>query len=490
MCPEEMDFNLDDLNLDDFISTQTETPAPKIDLSNIVVKVADDRMAAYIMLKRPEGYEGDLPYTVEDVVQALNAKGVVYGIDTEKIKSILSGTVYLEPPAVALGVAPEPSIPGRYEYFFSTEVNKAPKVLEDGTVDYLSVDAIPVVHEGDTLARYIPSVQGRPGRTVTGLEIPIKRVPDLPPLRGKGFTRSSDGLLYTASTTGKISMVNGRIVVSNVYEVGGDADISTGNIDFRGDVIIHGAVRDGITIKASGSITVNGIVEGAQLDAGSDIVLRQGLIGNSKAKIRCKGNLTAKFIEFCYVEVEGNISAESFMESEIYCYSNISLEGAKGRIIGGTTVAIEGVSARFIGNPAGVPTWVRVGADAELKYQVIALQKKIEATQSNLDRVEEGMAVLAKLESMNAGDPEDTKMKKMQLTRVKIRDSSIMASDRLEMERLQQLIIKGQGASIKVQDTIYAGSNVKVGDYALQIKKDDVRCGFIESEQEIRAIHF
>ena len=391
----------------------------------------------------------------------------------------------MEPPAVGVGVEPIQSVKGYYEYHFDKELDKKPKELPDGSVDYLNVNAISIVQKGDLIAEYFPAKQGRAGHTVTGLEIPVKRVAELPPLRGKGFSRSEDGTKYTADMTGKINEVGGRIVISSVYEVSGDADLSTGNIDFRGDVIVHGAVRDGISIKATGTITVNGVVEGAQLESGGDMVLKKGLIGNSKANIVCKGSLSAKFVEFCYVESQGDINAESFMESEVYCYGKIMVPGKKGKIIGGTTVAIEGVKARFIGNQAGVPTWIRVGADAELKYQIIALQKKIEATQSNLDRVEEGLKVLDQL-GTDPGKAEEAKMKKMQLMRVKIRDTSIQSADKIEMERLQSLLVRSQGAIVRVDDTIYAGVNIKIGDKMTVLKSSEHYCEFVEGEEDIK----
>ena len=38
-------------------------------------------------------------------------------------------------------------------------------------------------------------------------------------------------------------MQNNRILIVPVYEIFGDVDVNTGNIDFNGDVVIHGNIK-------------------------------------------------------------------------------------------------------------------------------------------------------------------------------------------------------------------------------------------------------
>ena len=98
--------------------------------------------------------------------------------------------------------------------------------------------------------------------------------------------------------SGKIETQNDRVVILPVHELSGNADLSSGNIDFHGDVVIHGSVESGVIVKASGTITVDGIVEACTLEAGKDIILRSGMLGGNKASVKTKGSITAKFFEF------------------------------------------------------------------------------------------------------------------------------------------------------------------------------------------------
>lgn len=48
-----------------------------------------------------------------------------------------------------------------------------------------------------------------------------------------------------------------------LFYVYGDVDFNVGNIDFLGDVHISGDVREDFVVHATGTVTVDGLVEGA-----------------------------------------------------------------------------------------------------------------------------------------------------------------------------------------------------------------------------------
>ena len=71
----------------------------------------------------------------------------------------------------------------------------------------------------------------------------------------------------TCDISGHVILENDKIFVSNVLELV-NVDNSTGDIDYEGDVVVNGNVLAGFTVKATGDITVSGIVEGATVIAG------------------------------------------------------------------------------------------------------------------------------------------------------------------------------------------------------------------------------
>ena len=53
-------------------------------------------------------------------------------------------------------------------------------------------------------------------------------------MAGDGFTISEDGTTYVSTIRGRVCLKNKKLSVSKVYEVLGDVDYLTGNIDFNG----------------------------------------------------------------------------------------------------------------------------------------------------------------------------------------------------------------------------------------------------------------
>lgn len=239
------------------------------------VRFGYEDMEAYMSLPAPTGEN----YILKDLRDALLQRGITYGVDENVLESMIRDRRYEQEVLVAKGTPAGEGRDGYYEYHFKQKLSQKPKQLPDGSVDYWSIEKVETVKAGQVVAVYHPAVQGENGTNVKGRPLNAKRARELGPLKGKGFSRSEDNLTYTADVDGKIEMMNDRIIILSVYEIAGNADMSVGNIDFRGDVVIHGNVCSGVNIKCSGSITIDGVVEMAQLSAGKDIVLRGGMMG-------------------------------------------------------------------------------------------------------------------------------------------------------------------------------------------------------------------
>jgi hypothetical protein len=430
------------------------------------IRVSYDEMEAYMTLPVPADNE---VYSIDFLNDSLAEKGVTTGVDQVKLLQMATQKLYGEEYLVAEGLKPREGKDGFYEYHFNSKIDNKPKVMPDGSVDYWSVNSIEQVQQGQVIAIYHPAIPGEDGVNVKGKSVAGKRSRDLLPLKGKGFTRSEDGLLYTSDVDGKIEMANDRILIQNIYEVRGDADLGTGNIDFRGDVIIHGAVEAGVTIKATGTITVDGVVETCVLEAGKDIVLRSGMMGGNKALVRTKGNIIAKFFEFTTIECDGDIQADVLMDCEVHCKGEIIMTGARGSIIGGEVHAIRGIQVMTLGNDVEKKTSVYVGAGLEVYSNMRILEKKCQEGRENLEKVEKGLHQFEVLEQKRGVSYKDDP-RRMSLLRVKIRDAATLASDEAELGRLKALAERAEGACVSVLGTVYPGVAVHIDEMRFTLK--------------------
>lgn len=436
------------------------------------IRVSHDNMQAYLYLPNPITES----YTVSDVEKALQSSGVSYGIQEDRVREVIEKQIYNREVLIAQGDVPVDGVDGHYEYKFDMNFSKKPKVCPDGSVDYWSIKMVETVTEGQVIAEYHKAIMGTDGMDLKGKPVLAKRGRDLVPLRGKGFERSEDGLTYTSLMDGKIEMRNDRITILPVYEISGDVDLSIGNIDFRGDVIIHGNICSGVTVKATGTVTVDGIVEGAKIEAGKDIVLRSGVMGASRASISTRGNISAKFFEYTRVHANGSIQADVFLNCQVSCGESIVLDGKKASIIGGEVGAIQGIVVNTLGSDGEVKTHVKIGNGSAVMRRIGILKNKIQVEKANLEKIEEGLKILKDVKN----DPRRT-----DLLRVKIRDTALLAGDTAELEKLENQLERARGGSIKVTGRVYPGVCVEIDELKVLVKEEQVNLEFVKDMDKI-----
>ena len=455
------------------------------DLANVQVsiRISADEMEAYLQVPPPtEEYTN---YTIKDLQDILEKNNIRYGVISSALTDIIKGKMYNRPILVAKGMEPIHGIDGYYEYMFNKKIDNKPQVKADGTVDYWSVNNLETIEAGKVIAVYHPPVQGKDGMGVRGNVILAKRGKEMPMLKGKGFDRSPDNLVYTANIDGKIEMQNDRIIISGIHEISGNADIIRGNIDFRGDVVIHGNVESGITIHATGSITIDGTVEACTLEAGKDIILRGGMLGGNKASVKTKGNIFAKFFENTHIEAEGNIQADVIMNCIVDCHSKVVLSGRRASIIGGEIHAVQGVEAYSIGNEAEAKTYIYTGAEMSIHTRAAQLEKKIADIKAEINKIEKGLEQFKALEKEKdanyANDP-----RRMTLLRIRIRDVASLAEVENEFEKVNELLIRAKGATVKVLDKVYPGVSIVIDDERIKVPNEAANIEFYCLEGVIR----
>lgn len=452
------------------------------DNTQFKIRISADEMEAFLFLAEPA--PGTAVYTQQEVIDLLHAGRVVYGIDEEAIAHMLAGRVFGREVCVARGTKPVDGKDGFFQYNFSMDLNSRPAIREDGSVDYWSIHAVEIVEQGQVIATYQDPVDGKDGTSVTGRTILAKKGRPQPPLKGKGFTRSEDGHSYLADRSGKIEKVQDWIQILEVYEVHGDVDVHTGKIDFRGDVIVHGNVTPGAIIKATGSVTVDGICEACVINAGKDIVLRGGVLGAHKAVIYSKGNIQAKFFEYCTVEAEGSIGLNSALSCNMISYDKITLDGKRASIVGGQTYAVGGILADTIGNQNEVKTSIQVGVSTEILKGIVDIQNRLAESNAMLGKVTEGLKQfdeMAKERGMNVSSDE----RRISLLRTKMTVQAQIASDEKALEHYNVITERGKGASIQVVRNIYPGTVVTIDQTVHPVKEEQTSVEFVKRENNV-----
>ena len=129
------------------------------------LKVDEDEMAAWLYLAPPEP---DMDYKKQDLIDYLASKGVIEGLHQSNLSAMIKKKVYDREILVARGREVQDGANGFFEYLFKPEEYGAPKIREDGSVDYTNINALPNVKAGQKVAVYHQAIQSVDGCTVLG----------------------------------------------------------------------------------------------------------------------------------------------------------------------------------------------------------------------------------------------------------------------------------------------------------------------------------
>lgn len=434
------------------------------------VRITEDKTEAWLYLCAPE--EGTR-YEKSEIIRYLQLNGVVAGINESHIAAMCKKQIYEREVKVAASEPGDPGSAGRFEFFFSTEKPK-PEIRKDGTVDYRSMSLVQNVEEGQLLAIYHPAVQGTSGRDVTGAFEKSNTYKELRPLTGKGISNEEDPNKYYATKSGKIEYDgDSKLSVVEVYEVHGSCDYANNSlVDFNGDVIIHGNVEAGVTVRAGKSLTVEGVVESANISAGGTVCLKRGMQGAGKGEIVAGGDVFTEFIEYANVKAAGTVQSNVILNSKVNAGDQITLTGKKGLIAGGYVHAMMGVNCQTAGNMSELKTGIHVGVMPEIMEKRIEVNEEYSKLNQELDEVAASMAKILRVRQQTGELSEQLQAHLDELKKKKneIYIRCIRAKKRAD--ELENTILKSREAKIRISGNIYKGTVISIDDNKMVVNRD------------------
>lgn len=424
--------------------------------------------------------------TFEEIKNDLFHIGIKNGIDDEAIKRFLEERRYFESYLIAEGKKPREGCDGSIEYKFNTELKPTPKMNEDGTVDFHTLENVNHVSVGDVVAVLNHEDRGDPGCDLLGRGVMPKKVKRVSFRNGNNMQVSEDGTQLVSKVNGHVTLEGDKIFVSDVFEVV-DVDASTGDIDYQGSVMIKGNVLAGFSVKAAGDVTVSGIVEGATIIAGGNITFNRGVQGMNKAVIKAGGNIVSKFIESAYlVQAGGTIETDSILHSKVNAKGSIVASGKNGLIVGGDVRSTVLIEAKNIGNEMGTTTVVGVGVDPAAKKRIDELKNSLQKLGENKIQLNQVLTALTKKQAAEGGLSQDKKELQQKTMRNMLMLERDLTEQKNEYEELKNQLSEDSNARIKVLKNIYVGTKLVFGDQSYFIKEKAGFCQYTKERAEIK----
>lgn len=424
---------------------------------------------------------------VSDILVSLKNFGVVYGIKEDVIKEFVSNRKYFTDIVLAEGKEPVQGQDAEIEYFFNTDLKARPTLKEDGSVDFFNLNIINHVSEGDLLARLHREVPGKYGFSVLGEKTKPRDIRKKVLRFGRNIRISDDKNEIFATCDGHVSLVEGRVFVSNVMQVE-NVDPSTGNIEYEGNVQVNGNVATNFVIRAKGNVEVRGVVEGAEIEAGGNITIARGMNGMSRGVLKAGGNVIAQFIENSTVEASGYVEAGSIMHSQIFAGTEVHVGGKRGFISGGKVAATTLVEAKILGSDMGTDTVVEIGISPTIKRRHKELEELIDSNNKTINRA---IPILEAAKEKLAGGvqflPEQAENIKG-LAKVVCDKKKEQHANYAELDEITALLADEKKASVVVKDTVYPGVKIAISDVSKIIKEPVKYCRFVKERGDVKMV--
>jgi uncharacterized protein len=441
--------------------------------SRFQLQTFPDEMKVFVSFTKPERYGRVVDS--DEVMAALKQKSIIFGIKTNAVSEAIENELFNMPIMIAEGDTPIEGKDAQLKYHFKTDKDDVKfEVGADGNVDFHKLDIVQSVVVGQVLATKVPPEKGRAGKTTTGRVIPARDGKDLKITAGPNTHLSPDGLQIIADINGQVFFKNNRIQVDPVFEVSGDVDLNTGDINFPGNVIIYGNVNDTFKVYSGANIEIKGNIGKASVVAEGNIIVRQGIQGKDEANVVCAGDLYAKFIERAKIKADGYvIVSEAILHSQVDCRKKVLVHGGKrSQIAGGRVRALYEINAKLLGADSYTETQIEAGIDPTAENRISEIIKRKDEINKEWPMIKQEVANLTMMLGRGLMPPDKQNQFNM-LTMKNNEFKQEMDSMDDQLRQLQEYLEGlGKDAKISCSKTVYPGVKIKIKSEILLVKND------------------
>ena len=406
----------------------SENTDGKIIHSEVEVSIDPNCTTAFMTISEPAG--GGLDVTPEKAMAAIRAKGIAFGVIESAVSEAVEQRRYGENVCVARWKPPVNGVDGTIEYYFKKESTFKPIEDENGNVDYKNLGLVRNIYHGTPIAKITPPTEGTPGTDIMGKPVAQKHGVPAKFSVGKGTELVNDGTEIIASVDGNLVYTNGSFCIEESLLIRGDVDVSSGNIDFIGD----------ITIK----------------------------LGSINSKLRSeKGSIKLDFCQNSSVWAACNVEASSFIGGDVYAGKKLIASG-KGILVGGKYTALEDISASVIGSDNYAKTMITLGNNAVLSEEMEGHKHKVAELEDKLDQLGKIVTTLTEMAKVSKLSPQREQMKvEAMRSRFQIQGEIKRLNNRIA--EIETTLERKQNLSISCKKAFYPGVTLRINSYVYPV---------------------
>jgi hypothetical protein len=259
----------------------------------------------------------------------------------------------------------------------------------------LSLDAPTpqLVSASQVLATLVPATPGSPGIDLYGAPLAPASATKIEPVIGEGVAVDPDGRTLRATADGSLHLFPHLVAVLPVKVIDGDLDANLSPLEFAGDVIVRGSVKDLVKLAVGKSLFVAGAIEAADVTAGRDVHVGGGIVGRDKGRVVAARNVCAKFAVGATILLGGDLRLETELsQSRVRAGGRVAVPA--GTILASHVAAIAGVSCRDLGSTSHVKTTLELGVDERFRADYLEQMPRVESNRKRIAKVRDTVAPL------------------------------------------------------------------------------------------------
>lgn len=468
--------------------------------AHLHVELSNNDMLASITVVGAYGGRG---VRGEEIVRALAKAKVTKGINKLALKKVMLMSTQLKPGVtftqpVAVG---KQSIKGNDAICTPLVKDITKRILKPkqgqsngDKIDLRNLGETISVNTGDEVMRRTPATKGTPGFTVRGRVIPPQAGNDIALKPGKGTEVSqSDPNLLIASTSGTPLIKNNTIEVDNALCLN-NIGVNTGHVRFKGNVIIGGNIEPGMIVQATGSITVGGFIESADIQACDDILVGKGIIGHTvsdgqpkSCRVKTKGSIRANYAQYCELSAGEDIElAVHSMNNDILCGGSLTVldvSGKNGTLSGGYAKVARSVLCLQLGVEGDTATKVEAFSDYSLyKERIGNLKEQYKSAQADTMDVIRKELEFNKRPKAQRSDAEQADIQKQ-----KSQNSSVLDELKLKLDQTEAAFeLALNENSVEAKQHVFSRVTVQFNTEQVTTKRTHGGCSFRFNQYEIK----
>lgn len=435
--------------------------------------ISSDRLAAWILVFPPVGAGQEI--TSDAISTTMRASEITFGIQEELVNGLPEmEDRYFHLYLLAVGQPAVDGKDGRIIDFFPRKIERKVAVDENGQVDYTTLDFVQNADEGDEICQLIPHTEGVPGTNVMGKPVAARNGKKVTLPKGRNTVVNEDGTKLLAGKPGHVEFTGRSFQIEPVLNITGNVDYSTGNINFLGDVHVHGDVCTGFHVRAIGNVQIDGVLEGT-VEAGKDLVVVKGILGSRESVIRAHRNVFAKYMENSSVHAQECLSTDCIVNCDVYSDGEVQVLTGRGTIIGGKVSAGRKISAKIVGSKAEGLTKIMLGGLPCAEFERELLVREITDLEEEMKKTECQPDSPAKL----------NRLSKARL-QISVNRMKLGQMDK-DMEKMREEL-EEQGKARLECDIAYPGTEIIIGSNSLRLMQETHKCVARLTDGEIRVL--